>query len=96
MVKKLSKKDIKPHESLYKKDYKRKEEPVEGKEIVYVAIKQEGFEETRMAGAVNENVLEMFQNRVSEIESLKIIIKTLKSFVKRYKTAIIKLQLVDI
>ena len=38
----------------------------------------------------------MFEDRVEELESLKRLVKLLKNFVKRYKQAIVKMQLADI
>ena len=45
---------------------------------------------------IKEKIFKMFEERVEELESLKMLVKLLKNFVKRYKQPIVKIQLADI
>ena len=86
------------HENLPKDFHKdkQKDDPELLKELQFVSTKQDSFKVTRVAGKVKEGIYALFEKRAEELESLKRLVQILKNFIKRYKPAIIKLQLDEI
>ena len=90
-----SKRNIPLHQDLPKDHNKKKEEPATLKEVQFVDQRRPQ-QESRVEAKISEEIFKMFEDRVEELESLKRLVKLLKNFIKRYKQAIINMQLADI
>jgi len=52
-------------------------------------------EQTRVDGPVKAEIFKLFETRAEELESFRRLVQTVKNWVKRYKSAIMKIQLED-
>ena len=52
-------------------------------------------EQTRVDGPVKAAIFKLFETRAEELESFRRLVQTVKNWVKRYKPAIMKIQLED-
>ena len=81
-AKKKNKMVIPLHENLPKEDYKEKEAPEEFAELKYVemagSVNNSMQEGNRLDGSKNENLYKTFKDRLSQVNALRLLCRTIK------------------